>query len=156
MGLVSTHRPSPTDTIAHSTCFAPCVVSCLQCTLVQLGCHTHLLCLRPLFWFGHPKRGPREPYVKTTTAWDNTGHELLVLFMAALPNSPNSPSSHLTGSVLTAAEPAAPAVLAICPLFHRHSPQRHILVHDLLQPWKYVETLFRSGLCDVPPVHFHH
>ena len=110
----------------------------------------HLVCLRPFFWFGLPNRGPREPYVETKTARGHTGHNLPVLLVAALPNPPNSPSSYLTGSVPTAAEPAAPAVLAICPLFHRHTSQRHVLANDLLQPWKYVETLFQGGLCDIP------
>ena len=123
-------------------------VNCLRCALVQLGCHMHLLCLRPFFWFGLPNRGPREPYVETTTAWGHSGHNLPVLLVAAS-NPPNSPSSYLTGSVLSTKDPAAPTVLAICPLFHSHTSQRHALAHDLLQPC--IETLFQGGLSSPQP-----
>ena len=140
----------PADAVAHSTCSAPLLfpVNCLRCALVQLGCHMHLLCLRPFFWFGLPNRGPREPYVETTTAWGHSGHNLPVLLVAAS-NPPNSPSSYLTGSVLSTKDPAAPTVLAICPLFHSHTSQRHALAHDLLQPC--IETLFQGGLYSPQP-----
>ena len=87
---------------------ASCAVFCL------------LLSLRPLSGFGLANRGLGEPYNKTTTAWVHTVHDPPVLFHAALPSQPNSPSSHLTGSVLTAAERVAPVVLTICPLFRRY------------------------------------